>query len=197
MKTMSALVMLALVVGACGESGEDQDTLNRGNEAVGQDQGMVDMAAPDAAPDMAGEQDAAPDADAAPELDAAPDAMPDEDMPVAGCGKDHAKVGWTAKLSTRQHGVSGDAVIVDNCTVELRDFKYDGQGIDVRVYGATGTNYRGGWIMTEDLVRRERYNGETIVAKMPEGKSLDALDAVSVWCVDFAIDFGSGSFKAP
>jgi hypothetical protein len=37
--TMSALVMLALVVGGCGESGEEQDTLNRGNEAVGQDQG--------------------------------------------------------------------------------------------------------------------------------------------------------------
>lgn len=191
MKTMSALVMLALVVGGCGESGEEQDTLNRGNEAVGQDQGGVDMAAPDAAPDLAGELDAATDEDMA------PDAMPDAEMASVGCGADHPKVGWTAKLSTRQHGVSGDAVIVDNCTVEVRNFKYDGQGIDVRVYGATGTNYRDGWIMTEDLVRRERYNGETIVAKMPEGKSLDALDAVSVWCVDFAIDFGSGSFTAP
>jgi hypothetical protein len=191
MKTMSALVMLALVVGGCGESGEEQDTLNRGNEAVGQDQGGVDMAAPDAAPDLAGELDAATDEDMA------PDAMPDAEMAPVGCGADHPKVGWTAKLSTRQHGVSGDAVIVDNCTVEVRNFKYDGQGIDVRVYGATGTNYRDGWIMTEDLVRRERYNGETIVAKMPEGKSLDALDAVSVWCVDFAIDFGSGSFTAP
>jgi hypothetical protein len=149
------------------------------------------MAAPDAAPDLAGELDAATDEDMA------PDAMPDAEMAPVGCGADHPKVGWTAKLSTRQHGVSGDAVIVDNCTVEVRNFKYDGQGIDVRVYGATGTNYRDGWIMTEDLVRRERYNGETIVAKMPEGKSLDALDAVSVWCVDFAIDFGSGSFTAP
>ena len=95
------------------------------------------------------------------------------------------------------HDVSGTAVIVDNCTVEIRDFTYDGTGLDVRVYGAGASEgFEQGYAMTENLLRATPYDGETITATLPDGESLDDLGKVSVWCLDVPVDFGSGTFSA-
>lgn len=140
----------------------------------------------------AGDDMSAPGADMAPDMADAPDMKP-----VDGCGKDHPRVGWTATLSTKAHGVRGTAVIVDNCTVEVRNFFFDGRGLDVKLYGTKGTNFRQGWPMSEDLIRSPAYMDETVIGKLPQGRTLDDLDAISVWCIDIPVDFGSGSFKAP
>jgi mono/diheme cytochrome c family protein len=132
--------------------------------------------------------------------DAGNDTGPDvDDTPDVGsnCEATHERVGWTAELSEQFHNVGGTAEIIDNCTVRISNFTYDGRGINVSVYGAADSNYDDGYSMTADLVRSQPYEGETIFARLPAGRSLDDLDGVSVWCVDVAIDFGSGVFSAP
>ena len=112
------------------------------------------------------------------------------------CGTTHAKIGQVATLNKIMHGVGGTATIVDDCTLEIKNFSYDGKGIDVRIYGAIGGNFRRGIPMTDDLVRRQPYTGETLKARLPAGKTWDDVDSISVWCVDFAVDFGNGKLGA-
>ena len=115
------------------------------------------------------------------------------------CDATHPNVGQVASLSTFAHQVSGTAVIVDDCTVRVDDFVYDGAGIDVRFYGGVGGNYEAGFSMSEqDLRRPEGYDGtETVYAQLPEGFTLDDLNGISVWCVPVAASFGDGLFRAP
>lgn len=185
-----SLVCAWLCVCACAEAESDPQPNSNNNVSADMAQpGVGDMQLSDlrvAEEDMVAPQDSAPDLSVEPDLG-----------PVDGCGKDHPRVGWSATLTTRAHGVRGTAVIVDNCTVEVRSFFFDGRGLDVKLYGAKGTNFRQGWPMSGDLLRSPAYMNETVIGKLPQGRTLDDLDAISVWCVDVPVDFGSGSFKAP
>ena len=111
------------------------------------------------------------------------------------CDTTHPKVGQVATLSTLFHSVSGRAEIVDDCTIRVSDFNYDGGGIDVRFYSGQGGNYVIGFPMGEDLVRSVPYANETVYAQLPEGRTLDELDGISVWCVDVSQSFGDGFFQ--
>ncbi len=132
--------------------------------------------------------------DPAPGADAGPG---EPDGGTSECAATHPRVGQTATLVTRFHGVSGTARIVDDCTVLLEDFDYDGGGIDVRIYGGVDGNFDDGFAMTGDLVRAGGYSGDTITATLPDGYSLDDLDGVSVWCVAVGQSFGDAQFPAP
>lgn len=123
-----------------------------------------------------------------------PDSGP-VDVGNSGCGTTHARVGQTATLTTRSHGVRGTARVVDDCTIVIENFFFDGAGVDVRVYGATGGNYRGGFGMGPDLLRAGGYNGETLTASLPAGKTLDNIDGISIWCVPVGVSFGDGLFR--
>ncbi|MEO0604116.1 MAG: DM13 domain-containing protein [Myxococcota bacterium] len=111
------------------------------------------------------------------------------------CGKTHVKVGQTATLTNKAHGIGGTVTILDDCRAEIRDFTYDGRGVSVKVYGALGGKWRRGFAMSQELVRMKPYAGETVALRLPKGKTWDDLDGVSVWCIDFAIDFGNGTFE--
>ncbi len=112
------------------------------------------------------------------------------------CDKTHPKIGQTANLSTIAHGVSGTATIIDDCTIEVTSFDFDGQGIDVRFYGGLSGNYNAGFSMSENDIRRSGgYTNETITATLPSGKTLDDLDGISVWCVPVGASFGDGLFN--
>lgn len=115
------------------------------------------------------------------------------------CDSTHPKIGQVASLSTFAHQVSGTAVIVDDCTIRIDDFVYDGAGVDVRFYGGLGGDYARGFSMSEeDLRRPEGYDGtEAVYAQLPEALTLDDLDGISVWCVPVAASFGDGLFQAP
>ena len=110
------------------------------------------------------------------------------------CGKTHARVGQLATLQRRFHGVEGKARIVDDCTIEITDFAFDGGGIDVRVYGGKGGDYARGFAMGNDLRKPGGYSGATVRVSLPVGRALDDLDGVSIWCVPAGADFGSGTF---
>lgn len=115
------------------------------------------------------------------------------------CDATHSKIGQVAELQTFAHQVSGTAVIVDDCTVRVDDFIYDGTGIDVRFYGGVGGNYINGFSMSEEDLRRDGgYDGsEPVYAQLPEGRTLDDLDGISVWCVPARASFGDGPFTNP
>jgi mono/diheme cytochrome c family protein len=113
------------------------------------------------------------------------------------CDATHTKIGQVAALSTFAHSVSGTAEIIDDCTIRVEQFVYDGGGIDVRFYSGLRGDYVNGFPMSEDLLRSGGYNGETVYAQLPVGRTLDELDGISVWCVDVAVSFGDGIFGSP
>jgi mono/diheme cytochrome c family protein len=118
-------------------------------------------------------------------------------MPLGECGTSHERIGWKAELQRYFHNVAGTATIVDDCTIEIEDFVFDGGGIDVRIYGGSEGNYDDGFAMTDDLRNGSDYNGVTLVAKVPPGKTLEDVNGISVWCVAVGVNFGSGMFAPP
>jgi mono/diheme cytochrome c family protein len=116
------------------------------------------------------------------------------------CEATHPDVGKTAELITRFHDVSGTARMVDDCTIVIENFVYDGTGIDVPVYAASAEaaaagRYQDGFPISDDLRRSGGYNGETLTLTVPEGRTLDDIGGISVWCVDVGISFGDGLFE--
>lgn len=112
--------------------------------------------------------------------------------PVA-CEKTNAKVGQVATLSTRSHGVSGKVVVVDNCTLEIRNFNYDGGGLSkVFVYGGKAGNYAAGFPVGNNL-RGTSFANQTLTVTLSAG-DLDKMDGVSIWCADANANFGDGLF---
>lgn len=113
-------------------------------------------------------------------------------MPSSECGNDHPMVGATGTFETFAHQVMGDARVIDNCTIEISNFTYDGGGPDVFFYGALDHDYAGstGFKMGDQLNGRA-YMNEAITVILPENKTLDDLNSISVWCVDFNADFGN------
>ena len=114
-----------------------------------------------------------------------------------GCGVTHPFVGATAELQGNSHGVAGTARIVDDCTIEITNFVFDGGGIDVRVYGGLDGDYDAGFAIGPDLTRSGGWNSETLTVQLDEGRTLDDLDGISIWCVPVGVDFGSGFFNLP
>ncbi len=113
------------------------------------------------------------------------------------CTANDPKVGWRAELVEYYHGVAGTAEIVDDCTITVTDFNYDGTGIDVRFYGATNGDWAGGFPLSDNLHKPGGYVNEALILTIPQGYALGDLDGLSVWCVDVSIDFGSGVFAPP
>ncbi len=113
------------------------------------------------------------------------------------CGATHPRVGQTADLVTRYHGVTGRATIVDDCSIRIDMFSYDGTGIDVRIYSGVDGDFGDGFAMTDDLLKSGGYSNDTITAHLPDGKTLDDLDSISVWCVSVGISFGEAHFPSP
>jgi len=106
-------------------------------------------------------------------------------------------VGWEAELQTFFHDVEGTVAIQDGNTIAFEDFTYDGTGPAVYFY------------LTEDLADVEAgfilgflpsgtsYFEDSFTLELDAGKSLSEFSAISVWCQDFDIDFGSGVFVDP
>jgi hypothetical protein len=105
------------------------------------------------------------------------------------------QVGWVAELTDYHHGVGGTAVIVDEQTLEVRDFTYDGGGINSRLYLLVdGEDFHNDWELTENLVGDE-ISGETLTLDIPA--DLADFNLITLWCVPAAVSFGDGVFHAP
>lgn len=110
------------------------------------------------------------------------------------------QVGWRTELSTIAHGVSGSVTIVDEDTVRVDDFTYDGGGIVVYFYlgeSNTGASFGSGLSIGPQL-RGTSFDGtqDPLMIDLPEGETLEGWNAISVWCVTAGANFGSGLFAA-
>ena len=114
---------------------------------------------------------------------------------VTACGgKTSAKVGKSLNLSTLGHNVSGKATVVDDCTIQLTNFNYDGGGLpDVYVWGAKGGNYGNGFRIGSNLFGTPRSNA-TVLVSLQAG-DIDKLDGISIWCEGARVSFGDGVFN--
>jgi len=122
--------------------------------------------------------------------------LADWDLPYRkGCEKTHDKVGHSGTFETFQHNVSGKATIIDNCTIEISQFDYDGGGPDVYFYGAINHDYTGNSAFAiGDNINGTVYNNATILLTLPSNKTLDDLNGLSVWCQDVNVNFGQVTF---
>jgi mono/diheme cytochrome c family protein len=112
------------------------------------------------------------------------------------CGNDHPRVGQSTVLTTRAHGVRGTATIVDNCTIELSQFNYDGRGIVVQAYTGNDGNFfgAGARAISADLVG-PRYSNANLRFTLPDTITLDDFNSLSIWCVAVGVSFGDGIFR--
>ncbi len=87
-------------------------------------------------------------------LPACMDTGADEGPETQGdCLATDARVGHRAVLAGRAHGVGGTVEVVDDCTLVVRAFTYDGGGVNVRFYGAAGSaGFQDGTALTGNLL---------------------------------------------
>ncbi len=111
------------------------------------------------------------------------------------CEQTHEMVGWNGTFSTLAHNVAGKATIIDDCTIEISQFDYDGGGPEVYFYAAINHQYSAASAFAvSNRITGTTYSNSTLTLKLPSGKTLDDLTGLSVWCVDFAANFGQMEF---
>lgn len=106
----------------------------------------------------------------------------------------HFRVGQSATLSTKAHNVSGTAHIINNCTIELRNFNYDGGGIVVQVYVSPDDTFNPYTAISKDI-KGTAFSNATHTLPLPDSLDLDDAAYISIWCVTAGADFGSGPFQ--
>lgn len=114
--------------------------------------------------------------------------QPTSDIPNTAT---HPLVGTTAEFSNLAHDISGTLTVVDDRTLRVDNFNYDGGGVVVFFYTGTDGNYSGA--NARELgpqLNGRPYNNETITLTLPDDLTLDDFNSVSVWCVPFSASFG-------
>lgn len=122
-----------------------------------------------------------------------------EGLSGSGCTSEHPLVGQQQEFQTRFHDVSGTAQIIDDCTIQISNFNYDGQGPKVYFFGALDGRYGGSdaFIIGEDLLNGTVFANDQLTLTLPAGITLDDFSGISVWCAEFDINFGSAEFNLP
>jgi len=114
---------------------------------------------------------------------------------VANCGMTHNKVGQSGYFETFFHNVAGKATIIDDCTIKITQFDYDGEGPEVYFYAAKDHDYNSvNAFPISQKINGSEYSNASFLLRLPDNKSLDDLTGISVWCVDFNADFGHMEF---
>lgn len=111
----------------------------------------------------------------------------------------YARAGWETHLTQLGHGVKGTVTIVDERTLRLTHFSYDGFAPDMFVYLATNQTtaaFLNGSLTASPRLTRA-YTNETYVVQLPEGQTLDGWNSVSIWCRAVQTSFGWGTFAPP
>jgi len=108
---------------------------------------------------------------------------------------EYPRAGYSVFLPVGGHSTSGLATIVDERTIRLDNFSYDGAAPAVYAYAGlfnTYTSFRDGVRLYPRMTRA--YQNETLFVALPEGQSLSGYQAISIWCETFRISFTSGAF---
>ena len=110
----------------------------------------------------------------------------------------YPRAAWEANIRPGFHSVQAFVTIVDDHTLQVEHFTYDGTAPLVYFYlGASDDDiaFENG-LQLEPLLDRP-YNDESLTLTLPGGETLDGYNAISVWCAEFLVNFSSASFTAP
>ncbi|MDQ3235360.1 MAG: DM13 domain-containing protein [Pseudobdellovibrionaceae bacterium] len=112
------------------------------------------------------------------------------------CGQTSPLIGKTFSLATRSHGVSGTVHVIDDCTLSITNFNYDGKGLQVEVYSAVKGDFALGRPLSKDLLRPSKpYVDAEIHLRLPQALTVDAIEGISIWCSDVSVSFGDVLFS--
>merc|ERR1712223_2382531 len=119
------------------------------------------------------------------------------------------QIGYFVEL---HHGVAGDVFALDEETIVIKNFVYDGQGPDAFILaGTSGQPSKGGEVVfpipnddgrtyaytDKDIPILGRFTGdEDVVLRLPPGRRVSDLKWLSVWCREYAVDFGHTGIDA-
>jgi len=122
----------------------------------------------------------------------------DNNLLDSGCASTHPAVGRTVQFDGIFHEVAGTLTIVDDCTIEISGFTYDGLGPDVYFFAGNNKAYdnNSGFIIGPRL-NLTTWANNSIRLRIPEGKSLRDFNSISVWCFDVEVNFGDAFFGDP
>lgn len=111
------------------------------------------------------------------------------------CTKTHSMIGYYGYFETLAHGVSGRAEIIDDCTIKITEFYYDGKGPDVYFYAAKDHQYGDeNAFAISNAINGPAYENAEFMLTLPNDKTMDDLNGLSVWCIDFNANFGQVEF---
>ncbi len=102
------------------------------------------------------------------------------------CSSDSASIGSRLTLQSHAHGVVGEVVLVNDATVAIEGFGFDGGGLDVRaIVGDSVAAMRDGAyeILSEDLRRAGGYVDARLELTLPDGLTVDDVGVFSIWCL--------------
>ena len=110
---------------------------------------------------------------------------------VVNCDSNHSSIGRYGYFETIAHGVSGRAEIIDNCTIKVTEFYYDGRGPKVNFYVAQDHDYanESAFAISREI-NGPSYENSEFILRLPNGKTLNDFNTLSVWCVEFGASFG-------
>ncbi|KAG9510585.1 Protein Skeletor, isoforms D/E, partial [Fragariocoptes setiger] len=99
------------------------------------------------------------------------------------------------KLVSRSNGVSGDVFAVDEQTLFIKNFNYDGQAPDAYFWSSTSSPLPSadGFIVPDEKGSTkplERYHNKDVVLRLPEGRTLREIRWLSIWCRQMKLNFG-------
>jgi len=116
--------------------------------------------------------------------------------PQTDCAADDPRIGQTTEWYADLHGISGDLSIVDNCTIVIEHFYYDGIALDARIIGMKGDeDCTHGTILSPDIRREGGYVDETFTLALPEGVTLDDVERIGLCCAPVGFTFTEGTFE--
>lgn len=110
----------------------------------------------------------------------------------------YSRAAWTATLPPGLHDVEATVTVIDDRTLQVEGFTYDGTAPAAYFYLGTAqsnTAFANGLQLDPQLTRA--YNDELLTLTLPPGETLDGYTAISVWCAAFEVDFSSGTLAAP
>lgn len=94
------------------------------------------------------------------------------------------------------YGITGgQATIVDERTIQIDGLTYAGGGPDVRFFLGMNGNYINGFPISEKISGGAPFNNASFTLTLPEGRTLDDFNGISIWCTVFLLDFSSDLFQ--
>lgn len=107
------------------------------------------------------------------------------------------EVGWIAEFTTHFHDTAGTAEILDESTIEIRDFVFDGQGINAKLFLANdGAAFTEDYPLSDNLVGTPS-DGDTLTLTIPDQAEFENWNLITLWCIPAGASFGDGVFLPP